>query len=243
MKGIETLTEVVLRHFKKSARIFVGTKPYCRFYAERILNADLDDAHNFGASFDTENLRRLERNLIATQYQILQLGYKTKVYLGSELRSFSDSDEPLVDLLVELKLAALAIKSLRSRGKYKNTPSAKRNWRAMSVAQICREIWAAEEWLSNPDIYGPEPLDRLSIMIAPSENRTSLELRRKSYERHLAEFAPKSANHNRPGPFGHFVQDVNEALGILAKDGSPVSAATALDALKKFGCQEQIPEK
>ena len=245
MTIIEQLTNVVLRRLPRSGRLIWERMPRCEYYANRISWADTDDAHAFGESKDAQTIKELEKSLSRTAFKIQELGLTSKRYLSSNLGVFSQSDEELgdfealIDFMVKLKLARTAVKIMRAQSKFQNTPSLKPNWRAMSVAKVCREIWAEEEWTSNEKKYGPEPLNEMLVWSRPDDERVLWKKWRAIYDDHIENFAPRYQKHNSPGAFGRFLEEIFETLGILAKDGAAVTAATALDALRNQKRQEK----
>lgn len=99
------------------------------------------------------------------------------------------------------------------------TPPSRHNVQAANIAETARWVWALEDWVSSGQ----------SLEVKDGPN----------FDRHLRDHAPRTQQHYRPGPFGRFLEDIFAALGILARDGSEVTAATALDALTNRDRQEK----
>jgi hypothetical protein len=99
--------------------------------------------------------------------------------------------------------------------KHRPRASKKRNWRAASVAQAARTVWATVFWDGRP---------------ASEFSEKEWE----EYREHLEEFAPRTEKNDLHGPFGEFLKAVNKALGILTSSGQPVSPKTALESLKSL---------
>lgn len=238
----DEVKQVVHRHLTGCSTPIPGLGSWCDLYAERIIYADIDDTHAFGASRDANNIKELHKTIKRATFLISELESTTIRHFNSHLGLISEGDfegySPLMDLLFELSKADTALTSVRESSSYSSLPSSKPNWRAIGVAKCCRVIWAEHARRSNPEKYGTEPINQLLTLSFTEDDRDNWSERREEYNRFIETHAPTSQNHNRPGEFGRFLEDIFQTLGILGKDGGPVKAATALDALKKIECQE-----
>ena len=132
------------------------------------------------------------------------------------------------------------LQAMRTLPRFNRAPGRKRNWRATNVALTCKYIWGEESWLSSGGKIPPSENCFKNAKIEISGAETWEDFWR--FESFLLSLSPRSQNHLRPGPFGLFIEDVFEKLGILTQDGNPVSAATALASLAEWRRQEKKQE-
>jgi hypothetical protein len=222
--GVES---VVLAHLDSSPgfkRWDLQHSTFQRTWAEHLVEADVDAFRHLGVSQDAEEIEEIVRmacNLISALTRLSPSSQRWIEYakvIGPDKRlnkgphgytPVLGSVKAELDRLDEV-LRRYA-KSLRGRP----VASKKRNWRAASVAQAARTVWAIAFWNGdNPGGFTDK--------------------QREEYRRHLEEFAPRTAKDDEPGPFGRFLEAVNLALGILKASGDPVSARTALDSLRSL---------
>jgi hypothetical protein len=192
---------------------------------------------------DSENIQSIHKQMKRLIADIMDLAPASKTQLNARMNLFNPQDDELgslTDILVNLGLAEKAIEDLRKMQAYNSKPSSKPNWQAMAIAKCCRQIWAENEWESDTDKYGPPPMNSWLAIGLPSVEKCLWQEHQATYETFLEKHAPISQHHDRPGPFGRFLEDVFECLGIFGRDGGPVTAATALDAL---GRQEKTQIK
>lgn len=238
---VDAIAQVIRKHIPKEGIPIVGEYTWDGAYAQAVLSADLRATHNFGHSNDSGKLKELEASIRRSAFLLRDLEYITKKDIDNELAIFHrDSEEftAFASLLFDLDVAMKSVAYLRKREVYSKSTNAKPNWRAISVAKTCRKIWAECEWRAKPETYGPAPLNALIAISLSNDEKKKWDDQRKKYQCFLETFAPRTQNHSRPGPFGRFLEDIFECLGIVAQDGAAVTAATALDALQKIERQE-----
>ena len=215
-----------------------GTKitKYSQSHARLLLWASTQSEGWFDASFDAEPLGRLARALREAQIAIKDLSPSAQSRLSWTLALCNNpkaigataGSSTAADGIRRFQDATqLASDGVRARPR----PGRGRNWRAAAVADACRTVWAMEKWMENE---GSSP-NTTTWKNAAGGGRVS----RPAWDEYLETFAPSNAKDGDPGPFGKFLEDVIAALGIVGRDGEPVSAASALRARKQGRAQLQ----
>lgn len=130
---------------------------------------------------------------------------------------------------------ASAMAMSKERGGSK-APGGKRNWGAVAVTKVAREIWAEEHWPPEQEEFrskfDPLPTDYDGHEWSHCDFS-------EEYLSHLENFAPKYDKHDHPGPFGRFLNDL---LGVFSEDISAASALRSLkQALHEFSSRKQKP--
>jgi hypothetical protein len=215
--------------------------------ADRIVEVLRDPEGYFGlvTNRELELLARLRKAALEYEKAIVALttGDEKRLHLA-----IHDDDKHLGDqilsILSEYRLpvafaarragviARCAQSLLKERGALKEAGT-RRNWKIAALAGICREIWAEQEWESDPIKYGKKPT--LNIF-SPKYLTNDNEERIQRYSKHIDEYANTTEKMDRPGPFGRFLESI---LGIVSdSEDVPPSAQTALrswrDARKQF---------
>lgn len=238
---VDALAQIIRNHIPREGIPIVGGHSFATFYAQRILFSYQFATRSFGHSNDSGKLKELEASIRRTKFLLGDLEHITKKDLDIQLaisREESEEFEAIISLFVDLQMAMRSVAYLRKREIYSKSTNAKPNWRAISVAKTCRKIWAECEWRAKPETYGPAPLNALIASSLGNDEKKKWDDQLREYQCFLDDFAPRTQNHNRPGPFGRFLEDIFECLEVVARDGDAVTAATALDALKRIECQE-----
>jgi len=184
-----------------------------------------------GRSQDAEKLSDLRHSAIRFSVMLDGLGDTSRRVLSGRMKTRSDdnaTDDSFATFAASLQELILATEEMGKTRVFARQANAKRNWRALAATHECRKLWAIEHWISDPEKYGPPPRELVADGTPKDQDA------RRLWEQHLRDYAPKFQNHNRPGPFGRFLEDIMEVTGILANDGNPVSAATALQNLRDF---------
>ncbi|MCA0943377.1 hypothetical protein LCM08_00470 [Salipiger pacificus] len=236
----EALMGVIEKHLPSSRGPNGAGNSRSDMYSRFLVMADVHDSASFGVSHDVEGLEDLERFLSRAMAVVKELSPVGRTRLNSELGwYYPENDCPLADLVLAMDIGKRGVANLRKRELFRKKASKRRNWRAASVADEARRVWGLEEFNANPELYGGPIKNELQILTLPSETATVERNRLRKYEEFVENYAPTSDNHYRPGPFGRFLEDVFETLGIVTDEGGAVTAATALDALKKIRSQEK----
>ncbi|TNC61326.1 hypothetical protein [Rubellimicrobium roseum] len=185
-------------------------------HAGPIVDAAKRASLNFGASPDVEMLEKVERLCRKLDKALDALSPDTRRYIEFEKIAWRERNSTSILASCKDQLGRLgkAVGALRNRKMFQATPHQKRNWRAASVAQECRKVWAVGNW------SGP-----LFLARPPDEEER--------YQQHLRDFAPKHEKDATPGPFGRFLEDVLEVLEVEGAKGEIVSAASALRAWRE----------
>lgn len=216
---------------------------FLRDNAYEILSANYNYLDCFSLTSDHAAIEEIHKKISSAKRLVDGLSGSSRFQLGLAYRGAMKYEEPQIKNaeemrnLVSLKLNEVVdIIATVKRWKSSDKPSSKnRNWRAAAVARVCRGIWCDAMWLKmHSDI--PIPCDATNLPTIESRNQA--EARFEEYCAFIEEKLPRSQHHHRPGPFGRFLEEVFVVLEIFSKDGFPVSAATALDSLKKIEHQE-----
>lgn len=213
------LEQIVLRHLPSSReQEEPSDRPRAAGYANGLRLAARDSTSTFIVSPDVEELAKLQRYLQLASQSYRQLSQGTRIDLN-RVRCDRQGEFPWVDenaFQSDLDWMTERVRKLRSWSEYRRVASKKRNWLAMSLTFECQIIWGTEKWIERNGLP-PRDFSHIDAALAMS---------------------PKTQNHTRPGPFGRFVEDVFEVLEVRSRSGAVVSAASALDALRDFRCQE-----
>jgi hypothetical protein len=207
-------------------------------WASNIIDADIHVTASFDFSHDVEKIQRILRSFSQVNQQLDDLSLSSiriiELMSGMTMDEFQNELFRMSSTIESAIISDQESKSATCSGRekkpeYKRSAGRKRNWRAVSVARCCRRIWAEEEFASNPEKYGTTLIPNL---LHPQGGTAEAEQQRQRFYGHLRNYAPQTQKHHRPGPFGRFLEDVFEVLGITQDDEQVVSAATALDSLK-----------
>lgn len=195
-------------------------------YADMVLSAVKEPEARFGYASKTEEsaLNRLAKAATEFERSILALpeGTLENLFWAYSAKPIS-TESSLNDTMRVASALNDSAKTLeRAR---RSLPVAKkhRDWRMAAIAGACREIWAIEEWRTNPNKYGPTPIfNALSDGYAAPANQDAL----KRYRNHLKTCAPKHEKPS-PGPMGRFLEETLLVTGGYKRGKSP-SAQSAL---------------
>lgn len=244
MTIVEALDEVIKAHFGRSD---FGLQVDHQYWAKMILNADLNDTMAFGRSHDAIAIEELRRAVRDVFQRIEKLSYATKQFKPKAhaawlIREMIQGRKRDVFDEASLALSNLEhwLNGIADHRTFKRQATKKRNWRAASVVQACRIVWAAAKWEEQGRPL-PQPFNALATWHLGAGAKTSVasEALRQEYSDFLIAFAPTSAKDAEPGPFGRFAEDIFQTLGILGKDGRPFPAASALRSRVQAGRQEE----
>jgi hypothetical protein len=186
------------------------------FWARHLVYADVNALRVFGVFGDIEAIQEIARMARSLRGALERLSPSAQrgIELAKGTSPGPHGYKPVLgSTKADLEWLTENVNRYLEDTKSLTRASRKRNWRAASVARDARKVWAAAHWP-----LGPRP----DIGSELSER----------YNRHLEEYAPRSAALGAPGPFGRFLEDVNAALEICTTSGDPISARTALDSLK-----------
>jgi len=192
------------------------------FVASLVLYAENRPALTFGFSMDSSLFEAILRQVreLAQSLDLISLEGKTFIPKTRTLQVIQQTMRPAPLPPNPIENAASALRELeawivevRRHPEFKIQARKRKNWRAASVAGTCRMVWAVAK-LNLRDEENRLSFSGLSIEAVDS-------------------IAPSSEKHDAPGPFGRFLEDVNAALGIMAEDGRPFAAASALRSLKQ----------
>lgn len=239
---VEVLTKVVEKHRPSSKALEGrGTNKEQRSarWARDLLWADIHCDERFGVSRDKETLEEVVRAAKKLQEALRRISWSTQEAVDTEALMQSDpSHWPLwrpgdPSVLQDAfdtseRLGKAAGKVLKSHGRRRDV--GKTNWRAASVVGECRRIWGEEEFRASGAPMGNALLLYSGDPVLAAEYQT--------YVDQVESEAPTSQKHNVPGPFGRFVEDIFQALGIIDKEGNPFPVASALRAWKHAGQQK-----
>lgn len=212
-----------LSHTPGFRRLLSLELSFDEIYSRAIVRADTRAPEELGYSREAEaiqSITRMTRHLRealkglspATRYDI-ELAKHSE--FGEKLSKGPHGYTPVLQSVVsELERLEKTLVKYRKRTPRRPMANQKRNWRAASAANIARRVWAAAYWEGGHEDSG---------------DQSQLD-----YSTHLETFAPRSEQHDKPGPFGRFLEAINAELDILDRNGDPVSAATALGSLKSL---------
>ena len=116
----------------------------------------------------------------------------------------------------------IAVKGLGKKYDRQEKASGKPNYRAAAVAHGCRFVWGEEHLETDAP-------DWQKFCAAKGKDMDQIS--------RIYDFAPKSQKEGA-GPFGRFLEDINEAMGIFGKGGGVVSAMVALRCWRSLSSQE-----
>lgn len=237
----DRVAKVVEKHMPTSKRrtpqAWTDYERFSEYWASAILHAGLLARDRFQVSADVETFEKLERALNEVSRLSAELTYSGARAFSEECQMLWEGypEDALRVGLANVEALRRAVTELRRSPTHRTAASRKLNWDAVSVAKECRSVWAQEEFDANPEKYGTVILNALNPDGWTEENRAA----RERFMLHLRDHAPKNEKNNRPGPFGRFVEDVYETLGIYGRDGEAVRAASALAALKRLESQQK----
>lgn len=236
---VAAIDAIIVKHlgrsdFADAAGIFV--------WANLILDAARDSSLFFGKAPDSEVVADLLRASRQTRLAISKLSESTraKVMSNTEIwRLVSGKGDYDLVAAAESILTQLedVVGDLSKSRPYRVKATKSRNWEAAAVAGVCGIIWGTA-LLERAGGRLPAS-SRPNWIFARTENVGEVEvarLQRQFYDQ-ARELTPTSEKHYKPGPFGRFIEDIFEAIGVIGKDGNPFPAASALRSLKEAGKQ------
>lgn len=208
--------QVVLRHLPLASQVDEGDfqPSFADFHARWICIWYDRGSEAFRYSEDAELYSEVLSRAEGLRNSLLSLSGSDSQSLRRIYLNYEPFDHQPVDLVEILDVFLKAGRSPAHGIPDYRQANKKRNWRAMAVAEAARRAWGVEKWrIENgyPDIWKP------------------------GVQSAMWDEAPTSQHHDRPGPFGRFLNDLMETLCIFDKTGAPVSAATALNALREIG--------
>lgn len=203
-------------------------------YADRFIAARDTPLLKFGLGPSSDDWAEVRRAAMRLQKALGALRQDGMAQMAWSAPVWWDASRPLA---FESYLCAEAVKlvgqEMERRTARGPKATGKRNWQAAAVAKVAREIWAEEEWRIHPDKYGHSIVfNALYIFGLPEKDAKQAMETRREYERHVREFANTTEKLHKPGPFGRFLNDILEVLGVRG------SAATALNSLRD--AEEQL---
>lgn len=227
--GFENLVPVIEKHMPTTK---VALVPGCRsnssIHAEWVWSHQFFAPELFGQSDDTERIVEIARLI------------RKAIVLSRELQSFSRAaldhrlppplsrEESLFPTL--LARAEQACNDLLKENGFGTQTDKRTNFMSPVVARACRTVWLHEK-LFHKGSNTPQSVMRYAMSIE-AQGRSD------EYRQKLGAWIEKNVPHSqhpdRPGELGRFIEDVFLTLGIVQRDGTPVSAATALRALRKL---------
>ena len=239
----ELLDQVIRHHLGRSN---FGLDQSEHYWARFLLDADLNDTVTFGLSHDTISIEELLRAVRDVSRRIDNLShatrrFKPKAHAAWIIREKIEgrNRDVFEEATVALSNLENWLDGVREHATFKRQATKKRNWRAASVVQACRILWAAAKWEEDgrplPQSYSVLARWPFGAIEEPSPENEAL---RKAYHDFLLTFSPTTAKTAEPGPFGRFVEGIFLALGILGKDGAAFPAASALRSLADARLQE-----
>lgn len=196
------------------------------YYAARLNEASKVPLTAFGLGPSVEKWEKLRRSARQFCDALDEIGIQGIREVALYAPPWWDSELPLgheARFLAEL-VGEVAV-DLERKAKSSPAVGAKRDWKAAALAKVAREIWAENEWFSNPAVYGERPPNSLGDLLLPPHERVEARDIRRAYHRHVSSFAPRSDKHDGPGPFGRFLADILSALSV---GSSPASALRSL---------------
>ncbi|SPJ31472.1 hypothetical protein [Falsiruegeria mediterranea] len=252
-KNFEAVKAVIERHLPMTCRS-ADAQMYDTVsdsLADILGRANHLDVHfsGFGVSHDVEEIEQLRRHLSAIQQVASSLSPSTVQdichadwYRGLPYGEFPNLKDLkyssiLPEVLVHIEQLSLALNELEKNPTSKQRAGKKRNWRAIAVVAKCQKIWSEEHVLEEFRNSGRNP-GRLYPMIWHEDYEEQVKGRRE-FDEAVSLLKPKSAHNDAPGPFGRFVEDVFEVLGITGPRGEPVRAASALRSLAEVERKQQ----
>lgn len=247
MTIVEAVDAVILKHLGICQ---FGTDLRPSYWAGMVVEADANDTLLFGVSEDALALETLLRNTRSTLKGVKSLtmatkGFKPRMHTAWVVRNMIAGQERDVFNEAEQALLNLEawIEGIVEHDTFRTQAKKSRNWRAASVAHMCRIVWAAAHWELSSRPLPKQRLNALAWPFGETEEDDQLTKRlRIEYSTYLADYAPKSEKYDAPGPFGRFLEEVFLTLGILGKDGNAFPAASALRSLADAGKQFQQKE-
>lgn len=227
----ETLADIVTQHLPTATRTRDG-ETIAQGYARTIIHADVAAEKWLGFSNDLPALEDLSRALRDVRRAFNSLSLHTQ--LSFQRLGYED----LIELMVRAELAEESVSARIRSERSVPVAGAKRNWRAAAVADACRTVWAAEDWHSRVTGTSLEWASGGVNALAAFSDPDRMEVCRVYYE-WIRSMAPEHDKADAPGPFGRFLEDVAEGLGIKGRNGTRLTAASALRAVAQAREQYQ----
>lgn len=241
MTILEALDEVMRKHFGTPDFGVAKSMPEnSHFWAHIVLEADLKEDTGFGVSRDVVRLEELQRaafqciaamDALSTGTRRYSPKSRTLEFISMRLQGHAEA-AVFGDARAALMALSDWVSELRREDTFRHPAHGGRNWRAVSIARTCREIWGHGQW--ERQAHESLPLNALSdaaAHIGEAEYRRLAEAK--------AEFirncAPLAEKMDKPGPFGRFLEDVFEVLGVVGRNGERFSAHSALRSLSDAG--------
>jgi hypothetical protein len=233
----EALERVIIKHFGTATFPPADTPDLSGFWAQTVIDANENSTLTFGESSDADAVAGLRhdvlcvlRGLDALSLSTLNFTPRTRtkeviagILLGKEPGAiYRDTSVALHALLGWLN-------DLAKEPAFRRQAKGGRNWRAASVAVACRNLWGFGQWhiQGHPDPHSRLRLAKSDLELAEAQRLASAKVT------FVMNCAPRSEKYDAPGPFGRFLEEVFEVLEIRGRDGSIVSAHSALRALSQ----------
>lgn len=237
MTIVEAVDAVIVRHLGTSRFPPADVPELSGFWARSLIDASLNETLSFGLAADALAIEKLRRDVIAVLQGIETLSASTTRFTPT-----SRSRQAIVSALMgkepgsiyqeaSLNLHVLLdwVTEVGKAPAFRRQAKGGRNWRAASVAMSCRNLWGFAQW----HILGkPSPSDDFLAQIA-TIGVDQAEFLQQEKAKFILNCAPRTEKHDAPGPFGRFLEDVLETLGIVGRDGHRLSAHSALRALSQ----------
>lgn len=241
MTILEALDEVILNHLGSVDFGVAKTLPEnSHFWARIILDADLKEDTVFGVSRDIVGLEELHRAAFQCIAAMDALSTGTRRYppksRSLEFIAMRLQGHTEAAVFGDARAALLALSDwvgeLRREDTFKHPAHRGKNWRAASIARTCREVWGHGQW--ERKAHHSLPLNSLSDAAKQVGDAEYMRLAEEQAN-FIKNCAPLAEKRDKPGPFGRFLEDVFEVLGVVGRNGERYSAQSALRALSDAG--------
>ena len=228
------VSAVIAKHLPQTKRpLDQNLHSLCQsdLWSLRIISADVNSREIFGltATEDVEALTTLERALREFEHKFKKLS-SAAVREIDEVSHALGKEDGWIGLFVDVERFRRTLLHVQGLRRAKSRDGGKRDWRAVSVAKQCRDVWGREQVDERMRRAGePPPQNELTeggLTDAATRQRDEYKLK-------ITRSAPRVDHNDRPGPFGVFLEEVFDAMDIHGRGGESIRAASALKSLKR----------
>jgi hypothetical protein len=234
---IEAVDAVIVKHLGTSHFPPADQPELPGFWARTIVDADLNETLTFGIAADAHAVEKLRRDVKTVIEGIDALAQSTIRYTPTSRSKQAISDALLgreagsvyYDATQALRVLMDWLTELAKEPAFRRQAKGGRNWRAASVALACRNLWGFGQW----HIQGRPNIPGNFFAHVETVGLEKAEVLQREKIAFVWNCAPRTEKLDAPGPFGRFLEEVLETLGVCGREGQRLSAHSALRALSQ----------